>query len=90
MKNAFRTVGIRELKTHTSAILRSVQDGAEIIITVHGRPVARIEPLGEAAPEPEDGMGGTRGILEGRAPRAEWEDFQALKRLWDPRMPDAD
>ncbi|MSQ27111.1 MAG: type II toxin-antitoxin system prevent-host-death family antitoxin [Dehalococcoidia bacterium] len=91
MKNAFRTVGVRELKTHTSALLRSVQEeGVEIIITVHGRPVARLEPLGTPRGKAVDGMGGARGIFAGTLPQAEWEDFQALKRQWDPRLSDGE
>lgn len=90
MSSPPRTVGIRELKAHTSALLRAVQeDGAEIIVTVHGRPVARIEPVGEAAETSTDGMGGTRGVLSGRTPEAGWDDFDAAKQLWSPRMPDA-
>lgn len=42
-----RRVGIRELKEHTSAVIRRVTAGETIRITDRGRPVARILPLRE-------------------------------------------
>ena len=45
MMVASRSIGIKELKARASAVVREVQaTGAEFIITVHGWPVARIEP----------------------------------------------
>jgi len=38
-------VGIRELKGHTSAVIRRVAAGETIDVTDRGRPVARIVPL---------------------------------------------
>ncbi|MFN2568764.1 MAG: type II toxin-antitoxin system Phd/YefM family antitoxin [Candidatus Dormibacteria bacterium] len=38
-------VGIRELKTHASALVRRVAAGATIDITDRGRPVARLVPV---------------------------------------------
>jgi len=77
---------MRELKANASAVIREVQEsGTEVIITVRGRPVARIEPLtDEPGAAPTDGMGGLKGALSD-FPRLEWEDFVAAKRLWDPR-----
>lgn len=41
-----RTVGIRELKNNTSQILREVvETGAEVLITHHGKPIARFLPF---------------------------------------------
>jgi len=81
-----RKIGIRELKANASAVIREVQEsGSEVIITVRGRPVARIEPLTRQAGEaPTDGMGGLRDAFPDM-PELEWEDFVAAKRLWDPR-----
>lgn len=42
---ATKKVGVRELKNSLSAYLDRVQAGEEIIVTAHGRPVARITPL---------------------------------------------
>ncbi|MBM2810700.1 MAG: Antitoxin [Chloroflexi bacterium] len=81
-----RKIGIRELKANASAVIREVQErGNEVIITVRGRPVARIEPLpAETVAAPTDGMGGLRDAFPDM-PNLEWEDFVAAKRLWDPR-----
>jgi len=43
-KTAQDTVGIRELKATLSAQLRKVKRGASVIVTEHGRPVARLVP----------------------------------------------
>jgi prevent-host-death family protein len=37
-----RHVGIFEAKTHLSSLLEEVEKGAEIVITRHGKPVARL------------------------------------------------
>jgi prevent-host-death family protein len=39
------TVATRELRNDTAAVLRRVQAGEEIIVTVNGRPVAQLVPL---------------------------------------------
>jgi prevent-host-death family protein len=41
-----RTVGTFEAKTHLSALLEQVERGEEIVITRHGRAVARLVPVG--------------------------------------------
>ena len=39
------TVGARELRNETRAVLDRVLEGDSVIVTLDGRPVARIEPL---------------------------------------------
>ncbi|MDZ5645568.1 type II toxin-antitoxin system prevent-host-death family antitoxin [Nitrospirillum sp. BR 11828] len=39
------TVGAFEAKTHLAALLDRVEAGEEVIITRHGRPVARLSPI---------------------------------------------
>ncbi|AXE38246.1 type II toxin-antitoxin system Phd/YefM family antitoxin [Acidipropionibacterium virtanenii] len=39
------TVGIRELRDGISRHLAAVREGGEIVVTDHGRPVARIVPI---------------------------------------------
>ena len=39
-----RTIGAFEAKTHLSSLLDSVSQGEQILITRHGRPVARLVP----------------------------------------------
>ena len=41
-----RSVGTFEAKTHFSALLEQVAQGEEITITRHGKPIARIVPVG--------------------------------------------
>lgn len=46
-----KTVGAFEAKTHLARLLDEVEKGADILITRHGRPVAR---LSAAGPKVED------------------------------------
>jgi prevent-host-death family protein len=80
-----QTIGVRALKAHASAILREVKEnGAEFVVTVHGRPVARIEPMSEQnEAEPIDGMGNSKGIYADLGALT-WEDFKDAKKLWEP------
>lgn len=39
-----REVGVRDLKARLSEYLRAVKGGATIVVTEHGRPVARLVP----------------------------------------------
>jgi len=41
-------VGVRELKNRLSSHLDRVKDGEEIVVTEHGRPIARLSPVGAA------------------------------------------
>jgi prevent-host-death family protein len=41
-----RTVGTFDAKTHLSALLEEVERGEEILITRHGKAVARLVPVG--------------------------------------------
>ena len=42
------TIGVRELKEHTSQVLRRVRErGEEIEVTHHGRVIARLVPVSE-------------------------------------------
>ena len=42
-------VGILEAKTHLSRLIDQVEKGQEVVITRHGRPVARLQPMTSAA-----------------------------------------
>ena len=39
-------VGVRELKNNLSRYLKRISEGAEVIVTDHGRPVARLSGMG--------------------------------------------
>jgi prevent-host-death family protein len=45
------SVGSRELKTRLGAYLRRVREGATLVITDRGEPVAELKPLGSAGGE---------------------------------------
>lgn len=38
-------IPLRELRNHTSEVLRRVEDGEQLVVTVNGRGVAQIVPL---------------------------------------------
>ena len=43
------TIGVRELKNHTSRVIRSVREEmSEYVVTLRGEPVAVLRPLTEA------------------------------------------
>ena len=42
---ATMTIGIREAKANLSRFLKSVQEGNEVVLTDHGRPVGKIVPI---------------------------------------------
>jgi prevent-host-death family protein len=45
------SVGIRELKARLSEYLREVKSGQTVVITEHGREVARLMPVGQPVEE---------------------------------------
>jgi prevent-host-death family protein len=48
-----KTIGARELKMRLGSYLRQVEDGATIIVTERGRPVAELRPVPLAKGEEE-------------------------------------
>lgn len=47
-------IGVRELKEHTSRVLRRVRErGEEIDVTYHGRVVARLVPVSQVRRRPQ-------------------------------------
>jgi prevent-host-death family protein len=40
-----RVIPVRELNQHTSAVLRRVQSGEELLVSVSGKVVARLTPI---------------------------------------------
>jgi prevent-host-death family protein len=77
------TSGITELKASLSESLARVKAGEEILVTEHGRPIARIVPFSPAAPEAATDELVHSGVL--RAPEARIDDgFWALPRPDDP------
>ena len=58
-----RKVGIRELKSKLSECVRDVKMGATIVVTDHGRSVARIVPEGHSLGERLDTLRNAGTIL---------------------------
>lgn len=81
-----KSVGIRELKAHASEIVHELQRGdLEVVVTLRGKPVARMEAVNLPDRKPVDGLGGMMGALEGILPEVTWEDFMEVKKMWEPR-----
>jgi prevent-host-death family protein len=58
-----RTIPQRELRNNVGAILRDVEAGATFTVTVRGRPVAQLGPVGESEPRLEVDRETIRRIL---------------------------
>lgn len=46
------SVGLRDLRHHTSEVLARVRHGETVDVTEHGRLIARIVPVGQQEPAP--------------------------------------
>ena len=44
-------IGAYQAKTHLPALLERVARGEQIVITKHGKPIARLVPIGSTDPE---------------------------------------
>ena len=80
-----QTTTVSQLKTSLSAYLRQVKAGEEVVITEHGRPIARLLPLASAAAVPEHVKDlEAQGLLKrGHEPLP--ADFWDLPRPADPQ-----
>ena len=79
-----RTTTVSRLKASLSAYLRHVKAGEEVVITEHGRPVARLLPLAspESVPEHLRDLEAQGLLKRGRTPLP--ADFWDLPRPADP------
>ena len=60
-----KTVNIHEAKTQLSHLLDLIQDGEEVVIQRHGKPVARLTPVHQPGPSPFGAMRGEFQMKEG-------------------------
>ena len=60
---AERHIGIRELKSKLSECVREVRNGGTIVVTEHGRPVARMTAAASSLGERLEALSNTGGIL---------------------------
>ena len=79
------TYSVREFKAKVSEILRSLENGEEVIITRRGKACAKLTPI---EPGVEGSLRSLRGIFRERLPDLTWEDFVEAKKIWEPRIPD--
>ena len=73
------TVGLRDLRRHTSEVLARVRHGETIDVTQHGRLIARIVPVEERAPTPIL----ARLVASGRARLARRPGYRPRMRAGD-------
>ena len=79
-----QTTTVSQLKMSISACLRQVKGGEELLITEHGRPVARLLPVADIASLPEHmAEMEKRGLLK-RAGKSLPKNFWNLPRPADP------
>ncbi len=77
-----KTVGLRELRQNASDLVRQVEDGEEITITVSGRPGARLVP---AAPRTWRRWEDVHGLFAGPAdPEWDTDRDRIAHHLQDP------
>jgi prevent-host-death family protein len=77
------TVGAYDAKTRLSELLDRVERGEQIVITRHGRPVARLVPEGsadrQAAAEALERLAGYRKELAARGVRFTADEIRAMR-----------
>ena len=69
-------VGAFEAKTHLSALLDRVEAGEEIVITRHGRPVARLSPAGADSRKVDEAIARLKELREGMTLGGDWKAFR--------------
>jgi prevent-host-death family protein len=77
-------VGVRELHDRLSRYVQYVQDGAEVVVTIRGRRVARLVPVDEIDPLADlRARGLVREPIAPRSPRAPRARLKAAKPVSD-------
>ena len=73
-------IGIREFRASTAAAVRRAESGQRTVITIGGRPVAQLGPLGSAAAERSLDELVAQGLLI--APRRQGQPSNATITVW--------
>jgi prevent-host-death family protein len=77
------TVGAFEAKTHLSSLLDKVAAGEEVLITKHGRAVARLVGAGDAARQDVDAViAKLKALRAGRRLGVDWKTLRDDGRRW--------
>ena len=79
------TYGIREFKARASEILRNLEAGEEVAITRRGKPCGKLTGVPPVDAVPQLSLATLRGAFRDILPEATWEDFQEVKKIWEPR-----
>ena len=80
-----KTIGARELKMRLGGYLRQVQDGATIIVTERGRPVAELRPVAVAADDEQARLDELAALgLVSRGSRAPLAPLKAVRLAGRP------
>ena len=74
-----QTIGLFEAKTHLSELVARAEQGEEVIITRHNRPVARIVPFVASEREPAARRAALKALLKSAAGRQLGMDWKALR-----------
>jgi prevent-host-death family protein len=76
-----KTVGAFEAKTHFSALLEEIEQGGEITITKHGRPVAKLVPVsGQPRMSPAEAIDGLRALRKRLVLKDDWKSLRDAGR----------
>ncbi|GAB4329121.1 MAG: type II toxin-antitoxin system prevent-host-death family antitoxin [Dehalococcoidia bacterium] len=61
-----KSVGVYEAKTHLARLLDEVEQGETIIVTRHGKPVARLVPMDSSRRAVEETIAAIREFRKGK------------------------
>ena len=81
------TYSVREFRARISEILRSVEEGEEVIITRRGKPCGKVTPV-PPSPEDKPSLRTLRDAFS-HLPDVPYEEFVELKAIWRPRLPES-
>jgi prevent-host-death family protein len=73
------SIGLFEAKTHLSELVARAEQGAEVIITRHNKPVARIVPFVAVAPAGNERKAALKALLRAAGTRKLGMDWKALR-----------
>lgn len=74
-----QTIGLFEAKTHLSELVARAEQGEEVVITRHNRPVARIVPFIAPGREPAARRAALKALLSAASKRKLEMDWKALR-----------